>query len=79
MKSQSRYPINRPLFEAWSHVLATHDRDNLVQRKAAIVKAARDLMTNSQVYIDSVTTSTGDPKKVRLRFAETERAAQAGR
>jgi hypothetical protein len=67
------------LFEAWSNVLGRYEREDLERRKEAIVKAARDLITGSQKYIDAITTSTGDPKKVVLRFTETESAAQAGR
>jgi hypothetical protein len=73
-----RNPINRPLFEAWSNVLARYEREDLVRRKGSIVRAARNLMTNSQDYIDAITTSTGDPRKVALRFTATGEASRAG-
>jgi hypothetical protein len=73
-----RNPINRPLFEAWSNVLGRYEREDLVRRKVAIVEAARSLMTHNQNYIDAITTSTGDPRKVALRFAATDAASRAG-
>jgi hypothetical protein len=75
----ARNPINRPLFESWSHVLGRYDLADVRRRKEMIVSAARDLMTDDRAYIDSITTSTGDPRKVRLRFGAAESAAQAGR
>ncbi|HEX5493065.1 MAG TPA: DUF262 domain-containing protein [Mycobacteriales bacterium] len=72
-------PINRPLFESWSYVLSNHDLADLTRRRAAVVAATRDLMTEDNAYLDAITASTGDPAKVRLRFQRAEQAAQAGR
>jgi len=72
--TESRNPINRPLFESWSYAVGSYDADDLMHRKGDIVAAARQLMTDDQAYLDAISTSTGDPRKVRLRF---ERAAQA--
>lgn len=77
--TEYRYPINRPLFECWSCVLAKYDIDDLSLRKGRIITTARDLMTDDQDYLDAITISTGDPRKVRLRFELTEQAAKAGR
>ncbi len=74
-----RNPINRPLFESWSWVLGRYDRADLMRRKNLIVAAARDLMTDDRLYIDAITTSTGDPRKVRLRFARAAQTAQVSR
>ncbi|WP_131768592.1 DUF262 domain-containing protein [Candidatus Protofrankia californiensis] len=76
--ASARNPINRPLFESWSYVLGQYDLADLTRRKEPVVAAARDLMTHDRAYIDAITTSTGDPRKVRLRFALAGQAAQAG-
>jgi hypothetical protein len=70
-------PINRPLFECWSYALARYGHEDVARRKASIVTAARRLMTDNLGYIDVITSSTGDSRKVRLRFDLTEKAAQA--
>jgi Protein of unknown function DUF262. len=72
-------PINRPLFESWSYVLSRYERSELLRRKTAVVAAARDLMTDDTAYLDAITASTGDPKKVRLRFQRAEQATLVGR
>ncbi len=74
-----RNPINRPLFESWSYVLGRYDLADLKRRKNLIVTAARDLMTDDRSYIDAITTSTGDPRKVRLRFDRAAQTAQVAR
>jgi Protein of unknown function DUF262 len=73
-----RNPINRPLFECWSCALASVPFDDLRRRRDDIVSAARQLMTTNRDYVDAITTSTGDSRKVRLRFELTEAAAKAG-
>ncbi len=75
----NRNPINRPLFESWSYVLGRYDLADLMRRKDLIVTAARDLMTDDRFYIDAITTSTGDPRKVRLRFDIAAQTAQVAR
>lgn len=75
--AKSRNPINRPLFETWSYVLSRHNPEDIARRAAAIADAARRMMTTEQDYIDAITTSTGDPNKVALRFERAERAAKA--
>jgi len=62
-------PINRALFEAWAVALASMDTESLVREKAAIVHAARALMTKDPEFISAISTSTGDPKKVAIRFS----------
>lgn len=71
-------PINRPLFESWSYILKQYERTDLRSRKAAVIAAARDLMTEDVGYLDAISASTGDPKKVALRFQRAEQAARAG-
>ncbi|WP_436991876.1 DUF262 domain-containing protein [Streptomyces sp. enrichment culture] len=77
--SDRHNPINRALFESWSIALLGRDAADLKRRKAAIVKAARKLMTDDYRYLEAITASTGDPARVRYRFAATEEAAEAGR
>lgn len=72
-----RNPINKPLFETWSYALSQYDQEDVRRRKEAIVREARDLMTNDRAYIDAITTSTGDPGKVALRFERATQAATA--
>jgi Protein of unknown function DUF262 len=72
-------PINRPLFEIWSVVLSRYTAADVVARKNDIMRVAREWMTNDQDYIAAITSSTGDPRKVRYRFDRTTIAAEAGR
>lgn len=72
-------PINRPLFETWSIVLSRYETADVVAREKEIVRVARAWMTNDQDYIAAITSSTGDPRKVRYRFDRTTVAAEAGR
>jgi len=73
---EGRNPINRPLFETWSTVLAGHDPADLEERRRWIVDEARRAMTNERPYIEAISSSTGDPRKVRIRFEVAERASQ---
>lgn len=76
--ARGRSPINRPLFDCWSYVIGRYESSDLDRRKDAIVKAARDLMTDNRDYIDAITSSTNTLSKVRARFALTEETARAG-
>jgi hypothetical protein len=77
--TESRNPINRPLFESWSYAVGNFEDADLLLRADDIVAAARLLMTEDQAYLDAISTSTGDPRKVRLRFELAELAARATR
>ncbi|MEO5728299.1 MAG: DUF262 domain-containing protein [Byssovorax sp.] len=68
VKEEARNPINRPLFESWAVVLADFTWEALEPCQAAIVKTARKKMTSDAKYVDSISTGTGDPAKVKLRF-----------
>lgn len=72
-------PINRPLFETWSIVLSRYETADVVARRKDILAVAREWMTNDQDYTAAITSSTGDPRKVRYRFDRTTAAAEAGR
>lgn len=77
LEAVHRNPINRPLFETWSIALVDCDPDDLAGRRENIVGAARTAMTSNRVYIDAISSSTGDPRKVRLRFEIAAAAAAA--
>jgi hypothetical protein len=65
-----RSPVNRALFESWSVSLAEAADEDLDIDANEVVESANELMTTDYVYIDSITTSTGDPRKVRYRFGK---------
>jgi hypothetical protein len=69
-----RPPVNRALFESWSVTLAEAADAGLDIDYDAVAEEANDLMTADYTYIDSITTSTGDPRKVRYRFAKAREA-----
>ncbi|MBQ0987719.1 DUF262 domain-containing protein [Streptomyces sp. F63] len=73
-----RNPINRALFETWSITLADSDPEDLERRRKDIIRAARELMTNDYRYLEAITSSTGDVRRVLYRFEATARAAEAG-
>ncbi len=73
-----KYPINRALFEAWAIALVEYEPDDLARRAARIVDAARDLMSEDYRYLESITSSTGDTRRVMYRFEATAKAAEAG-
>jgi hypothetical protein len=75
--SQGRNPINRALFESWSVALASYDPADLRLRKQAIVAAARRRMTHDFSYLDAITSSTGDRRRVAYRFNAAEQDAKA--
>jgi hypothetical protein len=65
-----RPPVNRSLFESWSVTLAEAADQHLIIDADSVAQSAIGLMTSDFTYIDSITTSTGDPRKVRYRFAK---------
>ena len=65
-----RSPVNRALFESWSVTLAEAANEGIDIDYADVVSSTNALLTEDYGYIDSITTSTGDPRKVRYRFAK---------
>ncbi len=61
-------PINRALFESWAVALAEPPWSRLAPHKEAIVDAVRTAMTSDTEYIASISATTGDPRRVELRF-----------
>ncbi len=73
-----RNPINRALFESWSVALVRYDAADLQRRRTAIVGAARARMANDIAYLDAITSSTSDRRRVAYRFGSAEQDAKAG-
>lgn len=61
-------PINRPLFESWASVLWPIPANKAKSYAAELRTLARDAMTYDAEYVDSITSSTGDPRRVERRF-----------
>lgn len=78
LESAGRSPVNRALFESWSVAVAGYNLADLKRRKDFIIHAARDRMTNDSNYIDSITSSTADRRRVLYRFQAAARDVQAG-
>jgi hypothetical protein len=74
----SRNPINRALFETWSIALAPYDPADLERRRTAIVAAARRRMSRDIDYLDAITSSTSDRRRVDYRFRAAAEDAKAG-
>jgi hypothetical protein len=77
--AHTRSPINRALFETWSVTVARYETAYIEKHREAIVKAARDRMTTDSRYIDAITSSTADRRRVRLRFQAAEQDMRARR
>jgi len=70
-----RSPISKALFEIWSVNLDQRtdtQLNRLIQRKKMLNRKFIDLMADSE-FFNSITTSTGDPRRVKIRFSEIER------
>jgi hypothetical protein len=63
-----RSPINLPLLEAWSVVLASHGWDALEPHRAKIVDGARRAMAEDRELVEAISVGTGDPARVKARF-----------
>jgi hypothetical protein len=64
-----RSPINRALFETWAVALSESDLTQLQPRKDRLVLEAREMMTSDYTFLDSISTATGAPQKVKIRFS----------
>ena len=77
-QSDWRSPINRALFETWSIALTQYKAKDLEQRRDAIVAAVRDRMTGDVEYLNSITSSTADRRRVHYRFTAAADDARTG-
>ncbi|MFJ8771264.1 DUF262 domain-containing protein [Streptomyces microflavus] len=73
-----RSPINRALFETWSIALADYETDDIAVRRSDIVRSARKRMTTDFYYLDAITSSTADRRRVDYRFTAAAKDARAG-
>jgi len=70
---ESRFPINKALFEVWSYHLARiDDRQGatLVQKKEKLQENFIELMNSDKEFEASVSQGTGSIRKVRYRFSK---------
>jgi Protein of unknown function DUF262/Mrr N-terminal domain len=72
---QSRSPINKALFEVWSVTLGRCSLEacaRLIERRAAVVAAARRALKDDSSFETAITQGTNDTRKVHLRFETVE-------
>lgn len=69
--SSQKNPLNRALFETWTVELAKSKREDVLGRAEQIITTAREAMATDFDYISAITSSTGDPRNVRVRFTRT--------
>ena len=67
-KSERLNPINRALFEVCSIVLADYKWNVIKPHKDEIVRKFREMMTNDDEFIFSITSATGSITSVRTRY-----------
>lgn len=77
-ESYGRSPINRALFETWSTALVPYEADDLERRRDQIIDAARGRMTADINYLNAITSSTADRRRVSYRFNAAVADAKAG-
>lgn len=68
---QTRSPVNKSLFEAWSvnlHRLTSDERAVLLERKETLIDKFRLRMSEDNEFLQSVTQGTGSVARVHKRF-----------
>jgi hypothetical protein len=66
---EKKRPINKSLFEAWAVQLARLSDEEFEQLDTdGLVASARRAMVDDFAFLTSITSSTGDPRRVRQRF-----------
>lgn len=71
--SDRRSPINRALLESWGVALVGVDEVYLRDKGSDVVQRARAAMSSDSSYVESISASTGDPGRVKTRFATARR------
>ncbi|MFV8163735.1 DUF262 domain-containing protein [Mycobacterium sp. 134] len=74
--SDTLNPFNRALFETWTTILAGYTTDMIDRAASEIATNARHRMSNDFQYIDSISTSTGDYRRVEMRFNTADSIVQ---
>ena len=72
LDASRRSPFNRALFETWTYWLATESADRISPVASAIVDSARERMSSDTNYLNAITASTGDTRRVEYRFSVVE-------
>ena len=78
-ETDRKYPINKPLFEAWSVALARcseNEIGRLVSRRHHVCERFMDLLENDAEFGKAISLSTGTHKSVRKRFSGIEELLQ---
>lgn len=65
-------PFNRALFEAWSVVLSKKEWGDIDHNKSIILEKARMLMSIDSEFISAISSSTGSPRRVEIRFSKVK-------
>ncbi|MDF2895278.1 MAG: hypothetical protein K0Q46_2064 [Rhodococcus erythropolis] len=71
--SERLSPINRALFESWAISLVDPPLQYVEENKDSIAQRARQAMTSDQSYLASISSSTGNPGRLRKRFEVAEK------
>jgi hypothetical protein len=69
----TRYPINKALFEVWSVTLSKlkdKERKILLKKKDKIFDNFFLLIQKDSFFIDAITTSTGEKKRIEYRYSK---------
>lgn len=70
--AQRKQPFNRALFESWTVVLSEYSSPAVKKAASRLAKTARSAMRDDSDYVSAVTASTGDRRRVRLRFGHAQ-------
>lgn len=74
-KEKRRGPINKALFEVWSVTLARltdEQRARLCKNRVVVFDHFIRLMNTDQVFVNAITSTTGDKNRVKYRFTAIE-------
>lgn len=78
-ENETRYPINKALFETWSLTLGAlneEDSDRLIAEGELVRERFRSLMNEDKAFEASISQGTGSVKKIQYRFAKIEELVQ---
>jgi len=73
---EKRKPINKALFEVWSVSLSKLNeiqRQKLLERKNILFEKSLQLIKTDSIFLNSITTSTGNKGSVIYRFSSIEK------
>ena len=78
LDEENRFPINKALFEVFSVSLGkVNNTKNLINKKKELQHAFRKTCSEDEDFISSISSGTGDPKKVRYRFNRVNEIIQS--